>query len=103
MSTSLKVVSSAAVFWASFSRVAIVWRRRDILTRSSLRSLVFPGEGRGPGGGAFASGAGAFASGAWAPAFAGELEGASPASAGELAGTSLAGAGELFAASAAAR
>ncbi len=35
MSTSLKVVSMAAVFCASFRRRAIVWRRRDIGTRSS--------------------------------------------------------------------
>ena len=35
MSTSLKVVSIAAMFCASFRRRAIVWRRRDIDTRSS--------------------------------------------------------------------
>ena len=35
MSTSLKVVSMAAVFCASFRRRAMVWRRRDIRTRSS--------------------------------------------------------------------
>src|SRR5437773_129967 len=66
MSTSLNVVSMAAVFCASLRRLAIVCRMRDILTRSSLRSPAFPSEGRGPGGGAFASGAGAFACGAWA-------------------------------------
>ena len=38
MSTSLNVVSIAAVFCASLSRFAMVWRRRVILTRSSLRS-----------------------------------------------------------------
>src|SRR3954451_17025982 len=35
MSTSLKVVSMAAVFCASFSRRAMVWRSRVIFTRSS--------------------------------------------------------------------
>ena len=35
MSTSLKVVSMAAVFCASFSRAAMVRRRRVIFTRSS--------------------------------------------------------------------
>src|ERR1700748_1202283 len=43
MSTSLKVVSMAAVFCASFRRRATVWRRRVIFTRSS-RSCT----GRGP-------------------------------------------------------
>ncbi len=38
MSTSLKVVSMAAVCWASLRRRAIVWRRRVILTRSSRLS-----------------------------------------------------------------
>jgi hypothetical protein len=38
MSTSLKVVSMAAVFCASFSRRAMVWRRRVIFTRSSRAS-----------------------------------------------------------------
>jgi hypothetical protein len=42
MSTSLKVVSMAAVFWASFSRRAMVWRRRVIFTRSS-RSWIRAG------------------------------------------------------------
>jgi hypothetical protein len=35
MSTSLKVVSIAAVFWASFRRRAIVWRSLVMRTRSS--------------------------------------------------------------------
>ena len=35
MSTSLNVVSIAAVFWAVLRFAAIVWRRRDIRTRSS--------------------------------------------------------------------
>ena len=35
ISTSLKVVSIAAVFCASLRRRAIVWRRRDMRTRSS--------------------------------------------------------------------
>ena len=35
MSTSLKVVSIAAVFCTSFSRRAMVWRSRVIFTRSS--------------------------------------------------------------------
>ena len=39
MSISLKVVSIAAVCWASTSRAAMVWRRRDIRTRSSRRPL----------------------------------------------------------------
>ena len=38
MSTSLKVVSISAVFWASFRREAMVLRRRVILTRSSPSS-----------------------------------------------------------------
>src|SRR6202008_36256 len=44
MSTSLKVVSIAAVFCTSFSRRAMVWRRRVILTRSS-RAASSAGEG----------------------------------------------------------
>ena len=40
MSTSLKVVSMAAVFWASFSRRAIVWRSLVIRTRSSRAASV---------------------------------------------------------------
>src|SRR5215212_5223250 len=44
MSTSLKVVSIAAVFCASFRRRAIVWRRRVIFTRSS-RAASSAGEG----------------------------------------------------------
>jgi hypothetical protein len=39
MSTSLKVVSIAAVCCASTSRRAIVWRRFDMRTRSSVRAL----------------------------------------------------------------
>ncbi len=39
MSTSLKVVSMAAVFCASFSRLAMVRRSRVILTRSSRAGL----------------------------------------------------------------
>src|ERR1700677_3122888 len=49
MSTSLKVVSWAAVFWDSFRRSAMVLRSRDIGTRSS-RS----GWARGPDGAATA-------------------------------------------------
>lgn len=37
MSISLKVVSIAQVFWASFKRAAIFWRMRFILTRCSER------------------------------------------------------------------
>ena len=44
MSTSLKVVSMAAVFWASLRRRAIVWRSRVIRTRSS-RAASSGGEG----------------------------------------------------------
>ena len=44
MSTSLKVVSMAAVFCASFSRRAMVWRSRVIFTRSS-RAASSAGEG----------------------------------------------------------
>ena len=47
MSTSLKVVSIAAVFCASFSRAAMVRRRRVMRTRSSRGSVV----ARRPGGG----------------------------------------------------
>ena len=39
ISTSLNVVSIAALFCASFSRRAIVWRRRVMRTRSSLRPV----------------------------------------------------------------
>src|SRR4051812_36482793 len=54
MSTSLNVVSIAAVFCASFKRRATVWRRRVIRTRSSRRSpegLAGGGGGGGAGGG----------------------------------------------------
>src|SRR5215213_5510822 len=44
MSTSLKVVSMAAVFCASFRRRAMVWRSRVIFTRSS-RDASSAGEG----------------------------------------------------------
>ena len=44
MSTSLKVVSIAAVFCASFRRRAMVWRSRVIFTRSS-RAASSAGEG----------------------------------------------------------
>ncbi len=44
MSTSLKVVSMAAVFCASFRRRAMVWRSRVILTRSS-RAASSAGDG----------------------------------------------------------
>ena len=44
MSTSLKVVSMAAVFCASFSRRAMVWRSRVIFTRSS-RAASSAGDG----------------------------------------------------------
>jgi hypothetical protein len=45
MSISLKVVSIAAVCWASTSRRAIVWRRRDIRTRSSRSAAGAAGAG----------------------------------------------------------
>ena len=45
MSTSLNVVSIAAVFCASLSRLATVWRRRVIRTRSSRRSPALAGAG----------------------------------------------------------
>src|SRR5882724_7566016 len=44
MSTSLKVVSIAAVFWTSFRRRAMVWRSRVIFTRSS-RAASSAGDG----------------------------------------------------------
>ncbi len=44
MSTSLKVVSIAAVFCTSFRRRAMVWRSRVIFTRSS-RAASSAGEG----------------------------------------------------------
>src|SRR6187549_1697070 len=47
MSTSLKVVSWAAVFCDSFRRRAMVWRRRVILTRSSRGWSARGGSGRG--------------------------------------------------------
>ena len=40
MSTSLKVVSIAAVRCASTSRWAMVWRRRDMRTRFSPRRVA---------------------------------------------------------------
>ncbi len=40
MSTSLKVVSMAAVFCASLRRRAMVWRSRVIFTRSSRDGVV---------------------------------------------------------------
>ncbi len=49
MSTSLKVVSMAALFWASFSRRAMVWRRRVIFTRSSRSCDLARGAERGGG------------------------------------------------------
>ena len=45
MSTSLKVVSMAAVFWASFRRRAMAWRSRVIFTRSSRGSSGRGGSG----------------------------------------------------------
>jgi aromatic ring-opening dioxygenase catalytic subunit (LigB family) len=75
MSTSLNVVSMAAVFCASLRRRAMVCRRRDIRTRSSFLSS-FP-RTREPRSSLFG----------WAPAFAGVTneEGAwAPTSAGEL-------------------
>ena len=51
MSTSLKVVSMAALFWASFRRRAMVRRRRVILTRSSP-SPAMRGGAAGRGGAA---------------------------------------------------
>src|SRR5215218_1567480 len=67
MSTSLNVVSSAAVFCASFRRCAIVWRRRVIFTRSSWRSPAWAfATGWGAGvPAALGSAAGARASGSW--------------------------------------
>ena len=50
MSTSLKVVSMAAVFWASFSRAAMVRRRRVIFTRSSRPRRARAGRRRAGGG-----------------------------------------------------
>ena len=44
MSTSLKVVSIAAVFCTSFKRRAMVWRSRVIFTRSS-RAASSAGDG----------------------------------------------------------
>src|SRR3984957_9165836 len=64
MSTSLKVVSIAAVFWASFNRSAMVRRRRVILTRCSRGSSGRAGAGgRGAGG----SGAGRFRNASTSP------------------------------------
>ena len=56
MSTSLKVVSMAAVFCASFSRRAMVWRRRVIRTRCSRSPVWREGCGAGVGAGAGAEG-----------------------------------------------
>src|SRR5208337_3755095 len=70
MSTSLKVVSIAAVFWASLRRRAIVWRSFVIRTRSSRAlssGVVARGGGTGAGTGAGAmtgAGAGAVAAAA---------------------------------------
>src|SRR5687767_8078299 len=58
MSTSLKVVSWAAVFCDSFRRRAMVWRRRVILTRSSRG---WSARGAAGAAGAAAAGAGAAA------------------------------------------
>src|SRR5690348_8575011 len=46
MSTSLKVVSMAAVRWASSRRSAITWRRRDMRIRVSRRSPTASKEDR---------------------------------------------------------
>src|SRR4051812_27211637 len=62
MSTSLNVVSMAAVFWASLRRRATVWRRRDIRTRSSRRSPEGEDAAAAAGGGGGGGGAGAAAS-----------------------------------------
>ena len=48
-STSLKVVSMAAVFCASLSRRAMVWRRRVIFTRFSRAPSSVAGRGAGGG------------------------------------------------------
>ena len=67
MSTSLKVVSSAALSCALFNRLAMVWRMRVILTRSSPRAPpVATGAAAAAGAGAGAGVAGplAFASAA---------------------------------------
>ena len=55
MSTSLNVVSMAAVFCASFKRRAIVWRSLDIFTRSSVPAAA---SGRATGAGAGTGAAG---------------------------------------------
>ena len=60
MSTSLKVVSMAAVFWASFRRRAMVWRSLVILTRSS-RAASLTGDGARTATGAGAAAAGGLA------------------------------------------
>src|SRR5208283_2689348 len=79
MSTSLKVVSMAAVFWASLRRRAIVWRSFVIRTRSSRApssGVVTRGTGAGAGaGGGAITGAGA---GAGAAAAAAAAERTSP-------------------------
>ena len=49
MSISLKVVSMAAVCCASTSRLAMVWRRRDMRTRSSRADRAARGAGRATG------------------------------------------------------
>ena len=51
ISTSLKVVSIAAAFWASFKRRAMVWRRRVIFTRSSRAWISRGADSAGAGGG----------------------------------------------------
>src|SRR3569833_430378 len=76
MSTSLKVVSWAAVFWDSFRRRAMVLRKRVIGTRSSRASLW---RGRA---GAAAAGAGAEAGGLGASAAVAGEEGAAALGAG---------------------
>ena len=57
MSRSLNVVSIAALFWASFRRRAMVWRRRDIFTRSS-RALSLASDGARMGAGTDGTGIG---------------------------------------------
>ena len=86
MSTSLKVVSIAAVCCASTRRLAIVARRFDMRTRSSVRSPGFLARGGRAGG--WGLGAGGFAcgwrleAGGWSLRAAGRSRASRPASRG---------------------
>jgi hypothetical protein len=75
MSTSLNVVSMAAVFCASFSRRAMVWRRRDRRTRSSRAASLATDGAR-----IWVAGTGGVAIGDWVGASGAECADGGPAS-----------------------